>query len=40
MGEIYDVRRWNGFMWHDVHTEFHDDWYWRSSNIKVFASAK
>jgi hypothetical protein len=32
---IYEVRRWDGFMWHDIHTKFHKDWYRHSSNIKV-----
>jgi hypothetical protein len=24
-GAIYDVRRWNGLMWHAICTKFHDD---------------
>jgi hypothetical protein len=32
---IYEVRRWDGSMWHDTHTKFHEDWYRHSSNIKV-----
>jgi hypothetical protein len=35
MRGIYKVRRWDGFMWHDIGTKFHEDWYRRSSNIKV-----
>jgi hypothetical protein len=33
--EIYDVRRCDGFMWHDIHTKFQEDLCRRSSNIKV-----
>jgi hypothetical protein len=22
---IYEVRRWDGFMQHDIHTKFHED---------------
>jgi hypothetical protein len=29
-GGIYDVRRTDGFMWHDNFTRFHEDWYRRS----------
>jgi hypothetical protein len=36
MALIYDVRRWDGFMWHDILAKFHEDWYRRSSNIKGF----
>jgi hypothetical protein len=32
---IYEVHRLDGFMWHDKHTKFHEDWYGRSNNIKV-----
>jgi hypothetical protein len=35
MGGIYEVRRWDGFMWHDIGTKFHEDRYRRSRNIKV-----
>jgi hypothetical protein len=35
MGGIYEVSRWDGFMWYDISTKFHEDWYRRSSNIKV-----
>jgi hypothetical protein len=30
---IYEVRRWDGFMWHYIRTKFHEDWGRRSSNI-------
>jgi hypothetical protein len=33
MGGIYDVRRWDAFMWHDILTKFNKDWYRCSSNI-------
>jgi hypothetical protein len=29
MGGIYEVSRWDGFMLHDIHTKFHEDWYRR-----------
>jgi hypothetical protein len=32
---IYEVSRWDGFMWPDVHMNFPGDWYRHSSNIKV-----
>jgi hypothetical protein len=32
---IYEVRIWDGFMWHDVHNKFYEDRYRRSSEIKV-----
>lgn len=32
---IYEVGRWVEFIWHYAHTKFHDDWYSRSSNIKI-----
>jgi hypothetical protein len=25
MGAIYEVRRWDGFTWHDIHTKFRED---------------
>jgi hypothetical protein len=34
MGGLYDVSRLDGFMWHDILTKIHEDWYWRSCNIK------
>jgi hypothetical protein len=34
-GGIYDIRRWDGVMWHDIITKFHEDCYRRSSNIKI-----
>jgi hypothetical protein len=33
---IYEVRRWDGFMPHDIRTMFYEDWYRRSSNIKAW----
>jgi hypothetical protein len=35
---FYEVRvcRCNGFMRRDISTKFHENWYWRSSNIKIF----
>jgi hypothetical protein len=35
MGGIYEVHRWDGFTPNHIHTKFHEDWYRRSSNIKV-----
>jgi hypothetical protein len=35
MGGIYEVLSRDGFMWHDVHTKFHDDWFRHFSNITV-----
>jgi hypothetical protein len=32
---LYELCRWDGFMRHDIKTKFYDDWYRRSSNIKV-----
>jgi hypothetical protein len=32
---IYEVRHWGGFVWHDIHSKFHEDWFRLSSNIKV-----
>jgi hypothetical protein len=26
IGGNCDVRRWDGFMWHDIHMKFHEDW--------------
>jgi hypothetical protein len=38
MQGIYELRRWGGLRWHDLHTKFHDDWIWHSSNTKVITS--
>jgi hypothetical protein len=27
MGGIYEVHRWDGFMWYDIQTKFHEDCY-------------
>jgi hypothetical protein len=32
---FYDICRWNGLRWHDIHTMFHDDWFRHLSNITV-----
>jgi hypothetical protein len=32
---VYDVRRWDDFMRHDILTKFHKYCYRRSSNIKI-----
>jgi hypothetical protein len=29
----------NGFMWHDIHIKFHEDWHWRSSQYYGITSA-
>jgi hypothetical protein len=34
-GGLYDVRRWNGLRWHDMHTKFHDNQFRQLSNIAV-----
>jgi hypothetical protein len=26
-GETYEVPRWDGLRWHDMHTKFHEDRY-------------
>jgi hypothetical protein len=31
------MRRWDGLRWHDINTKFHEDWYMRSSNIKIMS---
>jgi hypothetical protein len=31
---IYESHHLYGFIWHDERTNFHEDWYSRSSNIK------
>jgi hypothetical protein len=38
MGGIYVVFRSDGFMWHDIHTKFHDVLLRYSCNIKVITS--
>jgi hypothetical protein len=37
-GKIYEVRRWDGTRWHDIHTKFHDDRFKHSSNIQIINS--
>jgi hypothetical protein len=27
MGDIYEIRRWDGLRCHDTHTKFHEDWF-------------
>jgi hypothetical protein len=27
MKGFYEVRRWDGLRWHDIHTKFHTDWF-------------
>jgi hypothetical protein len=36
---IYDVRHWDGIIWHDiyVHTKFPEDWDRRSNIIKILS---
>jgi hypothetical protein len=24
---IYEVHRWHGLRWHNIHTKFHEDWF-------------
>jgi hypothetical protein len=36
-GGIYDARRLDGFVWHDTHTKYHEDWYRRSGKINVLS---
>jgi hypothetical protein len=33
--DIYEIRCWDGFTWHDIDTKVHEDLYKRSRNIKV-----
>jgi hypothetical protein len=35
-GLIYEVHRWDGLRWHDLHTEFLEDWFRHSGNIKSY----
>lgn len=37
-GKIYNIRRWNGFRWHDLCTKFHDDRLRHLSNITVITA--
>jgi hypothetical protein len=32
---IHHICCWDGFMWRDTHTKFHEDWQGHSRNIKV-----
>jgi hypothetical protein len=34
---IYELRHRDFFMWHDIYTTLHEDWYRCSSNIKVLS---
>jgi hypothetical protein len=34
IGGIYEVRRLDGFIWHDIPTKFHKDWYRRSAILR------
>jgi hypothetical protein len=36
--EIYEVRRWDGFMQHDIRTKFHHDRFRHLSNIRVITA--
>jgi hypothetical protein len=38
MGWIYDVRRWDGFMWHDKLTRLHEGRFRNLSNITVITA--
>jgi hypothetical protein len=35
MEQIYDIRLWDVFLWHDILTKFHEVLHMRSSSIKV-----
>jgi hypothetical protein len=35
MGGIYEVRRFDGLEWHNIHTKFHYKLYGHLSNIKT-----
>jgi hypothetical protein len=35
---IYELRRWDGFIWHDICTKFHDDWFKHLNNIMVITA--
>lgn len=36
MGGVRNVGRSDAFMWHDKRSRCREDWYFRSSSIKVF----
>jgi hypothetical protein len=38
MEEMYQVRRLDGFKWHDRRTKFHKDWFRHLSNITVITA--
>jgi hypothetical protein len=38
MKGIYDVRRWDGYRWHDIHTKCYDDQFRHLNNIKGITS--
>jgi uncharacterized membrane protein YvlD (DUF360 family) len=38
MGAIYELHKWDGLRWHNIHTKFHNDRFKHSSNIKGIAS--
>jgi tetrahydromethanopterin S-methyltransferase subunit D len=38
IGEIYDVRRWYGFIWHNIITNFHDDRFRHLSNTIIITA--
>jgi hypothetical protein len=38
MGLIYEVHRWDGLWWHDIHTKSHDDMFRHSITIKGIIS--
>jgi hypothetical protein len=35
MEVIYEVHRWDGLTWHNIHIEFHENWFGHSGSIKV-----
>jgi hypothetical protein len=32
MGVSFEVHRWDGLRWQDIHAEFHEDWFGHSGN--------
>jgi hypothetical protein len=33
---IYEVRRWDGIMLHDIHAKFYEDWCMRQAILKFY----
>jgi hypothetical protein len=33
---LYSPLTWPQVVWYTLHTKFHEDWHWHSSNVKIF----